>query len=148
MKRLRKFLSLTLSDRRLLVSATLLLGAIRLGLWLLPFQTWRHLLLSRAETAPELKAADRTSFNRVVWAVTVASRYIPGVKCLARALATKVLLTHQGYISELRIGIAKSEQGQLEAHAWVESQGRIVMGGSRDLPRYTPLPLLEAGGRL
>ena len=116
-------------------------------MWLLPFQTWRYLLLSRAETTPELKAADQASFNGVVWAVTVASRYIPGVKCLARALATKVLLAHQGYICELRLGVAKNEKGQLEAHAWVESQGRIVIGGLRDLPRYTPLPLLEAGGR-
>jgi len=34
-------------------------------------------------------------------------------------------------------------QGQLQAHAWVESQGRIVSGGLKDLWRYTPLPLLE-----
>jgi len=32
---------------------------------------------------------------------------------------------------------------QLQAHAWVESQGRIVSGGLKDLWRYTPLPLLE-----
>ena len=147
MKLLRKFLSLTHSDRHLLVSAVFLLGAIRLGLWLLPFPTWRRLLVSRTETTPELKAAEPASQNRVVWAVKVASRYIPGVKCLALALATKVLLAHQGYISELRIGVVKSKSGQLEAHAWVESQGKIVIGGARDLSYYTPLPLLE-GGRL
>ena len=145
MKRLRKFLSLMPSDRRLLVSAALLLGAIRLGLWLLPFQTWRHLLVSRAKTTPELRAGEQASLNRVVWDVTVASRYMPGVKCLARALATKVLLAHQGYISELRLGVTKSEEGQLDAHAWVESQGRIVIGGLRDLSCYTPLPLQEGG---
>jgi len=33
---------------------------------------------------------------------------------------------------------------QLQAHAWVESQGRIVSGGLRDLWRY-PTPI--AGGK-
>jgi hypothetical protein len=42
----------------------------------------------------------------------------------------------------LRIGVAKGEAGKLEAHAWVESQGRIVIGGLRDLPYFTPLPPL------
>lgn len=145
MKHLRKFLSLMPGERHLLVSAVLLLGVIRLGLWLLPFQTWRRLLVSSTEKTPELKTAEQASLNRVVWAVTVASRYMPGVKCLARALATKVLLAHQGYISELRIGVAKTEEGQLQAHAWVESEGRIVIGGLRDLSCYTPLPLQERG---
>jgi len=142
MKRLRKFLSLTPSDRRLLVSAALLLGAIRLGLWLLPFQTLRRLLAKMTQVTTQLQNADLTSMDRVVWAVAVASRYIPGVKCLARALATQVLLSQRSYPTCLRIGVAKSEGGKLEAHAWVESQERIVIGGLRDLSRYTPLPPL------
>ena len=144
MKRLRKFLYLTASDRQLLVSAGLLLGTIRLGLWLLPFQTWRRLLVRMTQTAEELPQTNQLCVDKVVWAVEVASRYMPGrVKCLARALATQVLLGRCGHLAQLRIGVAKSEQGQLEAHAWVESQGRIVIGGLKDLARYTPLPPLE-----
>lgn len=145
MKRLRKFLHLTSGDRRLLVSAALLLGMIRLGLWLLPFQTLRRLLARITQTASKLQEKDQVCVDQVVRAVAVASRYMPGeVKCLARALATQVLLGRRGHQSHLRLGVAKSEAGQLEAHAWVESQGRIVIGGLKDLARYTPLPTLEA----
>jgi len=146
MKRLRKFLSLTPSDRRLLVGTVLLLGAIRLILWLLPFQSWRSLLASMARPKAECQEVEQTSLDKIIWAVTVASRYMPGVKCLASALTTQVLLAQQCYVSDLRIGVAKSEEGQLEAHAWVESQERIMIGGLADLSRYTPLPSLKREG--
>ena len=141
MKQLGKFLWLTKSEQRLLLSAALLLGAIRLGLWLLPFQTLRSLLV-RSTRKTQLQAA-RVSVSRVVWAVEVVSRYMPGVKFLARALATQALLRQHSHQAHIRIGVARSQKGQLQAHAWVESQGRIVSGGLRDLWRYTPLPLLE-----
>jgi hypothetical protein len=66
-----------------------------------------------------------------------------GAKCLARALTTQVLLNRQGYLPDLRIGVAKATAGQLEAHAWIEYQGQVVMGHLNDLARYLPLPSLE-----
>ncbi len=139
---LRKFVTLHKRDRRLLVRAILLLGTIKLGLWLLPFQTLRHLLARMTPANFELQKKDQVYVD-IVWAVEVASRYMPsGVKCLARALATQVLLGRCGYQAQLCIGVA-IEGGQLEAHAWIESQGRIVIGGLKDLARYTPLPTLE-----
>ena len=145
MRRLRKLLHLHKRDRQLLVSAALLLGTIRLGLWLLPFQTLRRFLAGITQTADDLHSTAQVTVDKVVWAVAVASRYMPGgAKCLARALATQVLLGRRGYQAQLRIGVAKNEKGQLEAHAWLESQGRIVIGGLKDLARYTPLPNLEA----
>jgi len=47
------------------------------------------------------------SVGRVVWAVEVVSRYMPGVKCLARALATQVLLRHYSHQAHLCIGVAR-----------------------------------------
>lgn len=139
MRRLRKFLNLRASDHYLLFRAVVLLGAIRLGLWLLPFQALRRLLAGLAQTTSQAEA--QVSIQQVVWTVQVASRCMPGgVKCLARALTTKVILGWYAYPAELRIGVAKGEAGQLEAHAWVESQGRVVIGGLSDLPRFTPLP--------
>jgi hypothetical protein len=146
MKRLRKFLSLTPADRRLLASAALLLGAIRFGLWLLPFQTLQRLLARMIQAPNKMQEVNQVSVDRVIEAVEVASRYMPGgVKCLARALATQVLLGQRGYQAELRIGVAKGEEGQLEAHAWVENQGRTVIGNLADLSRFTPLLPLEGG---
>ena len=144
MKRLRKFLHLATSDRQLLFSAALIIGTVRLGLWLLPFQIWWHFVAEMGQTTHNRQKTDQ-SVEKVVWAVAVVSRYMPGgVKCLARALATQVLLGQRGYRAQLRIGVAKGEGGHLEAHAWVESQGRVVMGGLKDLGRYTPLSAPEA----
>ena len=145
MKRLRKFLHLNKRDRQLLISTALLLGTIRLGLWLHPSLTLRRLAAGMIKTKDKLHKPDQVSVGRVVWAVEVVSRYMPGkVKCLARALATQVLLSRHGHLTQFRIGVAKSSAEQLEAHAWVESQGRVVIGGLKDLGRYTPLPSLEA----
>ena len=140
MRRLRKLVAITSSDRQILVSAILLLGSVRLGLWLLPFQTLRRFLAGMTQTTSKLQKSDQ-SVDKIIWAVRVASRYLPGrVKCLARALTTQVLLERHGYPAQLQIGFAKGDQG-LEAHAWVESQGRIVIGGLKDIERYTTLPM-------
>jgi len=96
----------------------------------------------------KLQPAEKTSVDKVIWAVSVASHYMPGgVKCLARALATQILLHWHGYPADLQIGVAKGEAGQLEAHAWVESQGQIVMGYLSNLSRFTPLPALGGSKR-
>ncbi len=153
MKRLHKFLSLTQGDRFLLLSAVLLLLAVRLGLWLLPFQMLRRFLERLSQVNPERQDVGEQqgctlTTDTIVWAVDIASHYMPGgVKCLARALTTQVLMSRYGYSPELRIGVAKGERGQLEAHAWVENQGQVVIGYLGNLSRFTPMPSFE-GGRL
>ncbi len=144
MKRLRKFLDLPPAERGLLVKAAILLWAIMLGLWLLPFQTFRRLLARVTQAPTGWREANQLSPDRIVWAVAVASRHMPGARtCLAQALAAQVLLARRGHPVRLRIGVAKGEGGRLEAHAWVESEGRIVIGGVGDLLRYNPLPPVE-----
>lgn len=145
MRRLSKFLSLTSSDRQLLINTFVLLGLVRLGLWLLPFQSLRQLLTRISQATHLPQEVDPTELGKVVWVVNLTSRYQPGgVKCLARALTTQVLISRRGYSSELRIGVAKGEQGQLQAHAWVESQGQVVIGHLSNLSEFTPLPSLSS----
>jgi len=66
----------------------------------------------------------------VVWSVSVASRYVPKATCLVQALAMKALLDKEGHPANLQIGVMKDEGGKFQAHAWVESQDRILNGGS------------------
>jgi hypothetical protein len=144
MKRLRKFFNLTPSDRHILLNAVLLLGAIRLGMWLLSFKMLQQILtkLNQAKFAPQ--TLEQLSIKKIIWAVNVASSYTPGhIKCLARALTTQVLLNRCGYSPELRIGVAKGNKGQFEAHAWVENDGEIVIGNLSNLGRFTPLPSFD-----
>jgi len=74
-----------------------------------------------------------------------AQRVVPGATCLPQALAAEALLKRGGLPADLRIGVMKGASGKLLAHAWVESDGRIVVG---DLPGgvdvYTRLPTLPS----
>src|SRR5215203_6202030 len=144
MKRLRKFLCLPPSDHRLLVGTALLLGAIRLGLRLLPFRILQRIVSRLAQAPASSHPADQSLVDRLVWAVTAASRYVPKATCLTQALAAHILLGRHGYPTQLRVGIARGEEGRLEAHAWLENQGKVIVGGG-ELSRYTLLPGMEWG---
>lgn len=137
---LRRFWHIAPADRRLLIWAAWTLGLVRLGLWLLPFGRLRRLLDRPVRPSCQVPA------DKITWAVSAASRYMPAATCLNQALATRVLLAQSGHSATLRIGVARSGTHLLQAHAWVESDGRIVLGDLPDLAHYTPLPPLEGGG--
>jgi hypothetical protein len=144
MERLRKFLCGPAADRHLLITAMVLVGTVRVGLWLLPFRVMRHLLARLAQKNSELQRGALVSIGRVVWAVTVASRYVPAATCLTQALATQVLLCRRGFAAKVHIGVAWGEMKEFRAHAWVEYQGRVLVGGSEAVSHFTPL--LSLGG--
>jgi hypothetical protein len=140
---LRKFLGLTSAERRLLLRAALLLWAIRMGLLVLRFQILHRLLASVTGPRAEVPTSSVFSPGRIARLVSVASRYVPG-NCLSQALAVQVLLARGGHPASLHISVSRSYARQLEAHAWVESRGRVIIGGSGAPSRYTPLPAMEA----
>lgn len=147
MKRIIRLLCLSRADRSLFIKSWGLLGLIRLGLCLFPFQTLRAWLVPRARRRCILSVDEQPSYlSRVTWAVRVASRYLPGAPtCLVQALATQALLARRGLPARLLIGLTQGADGHFEGHAWVESDGRIVMGkGGHE--RYVPLTSL--GDRL
>jgi hypothetical protein len=140
MRRIRKFFNLSSSEQRLLIRAWILLGLIRLGLELFPFSTLRK-LLNRLKSIMGVFEKE-FSEQQLVWSVAVVSRYIPKATCLAQALAAQLLLQQAGRQACLHIGVEEAEEGGIKAHAWVESQGRILIGGF-DLNSYTHLLALE-----
>ena len=161
MKSLHKFWLLSWDDRILFLTAWVILSCLRLGLWLLPFRLLMRLLSIQPHhaiaspfnrkkyAAPVLSMLDKSddcqvSVEIITWAVETASRYTPGgVKCLARALTTQLLMKRYGYVPTLQIGVAKGKDGKLEAHAWIEHQGKVAIGNLADLSRFVPLPSLE-----
>ncbi|MDF5720876.1 MAG: lasso peptide biosynthesis B2 protein [Rhizonema sp. PD37] len=146
MRQLRDLFRLTGSDVTLLATAFVLLGVMRFGLRLLPFRNVLKLQQKMSNLDFHLPTSSKSqiSISKIVWAVNVATRYMPGhAKCLARALTTQVLMNSYGYHPELRIGVAKGEGGTLEAHAWIEYQGQVAIGYLTDLSRFIPLPSFE-----
>jgi hypothetical protein len=137
MRQLRYFWKLRWCERSLLLYTFVLLTMVRLGLRFLSFEQLQRVangLQRRSLTQPFY------SLEGLVWAINICTKYMPGgAKCLARALTVQHLLRWQGYPFELVIGVAKGDRNQLEAHAWVTSEGRIVVGWLPDLERYRPL---------
>ncbi len=144
MKQLRKFVALSSQCRILLCKALVLIGLIRVGLWMIPFRRLNPLIQRVIAQVSRQEPSDVISVSNVVWAIEAASYYFPGKpKCLARALTTQILLNHYGHACELRIGVAKTETEGFVAHAWIERDGQVLIGGDYNLSSLTLLPSLD-----
>jgi len=138
MRRVRKFLSLSLREKSLLVKAVLLVLAIRVGLSILSFSTVQELLAKITKNHIDQDRKGRPSIDQLAWSVAAASHCVPKATCLVQALAIQVLLLREGYPADLQIGVARGNKAELQAHAWVESEGKIINSGS-EIDRFTPL---------
>lgn len=123
MRRVRRYLSLPRSERRLFHEAWRALLSARLRLAAGSFRSaraWseRGALGTLAPGAPQEVAA----------AVRRAARGVPGALCLAQALAARVLLRRRGVPAELCLGAGQAERGGFVAHAWLEHGGEVVFG--------------------
>jgi hypothetical protein len=130
----RKLLQLGNDDRWLLLQAFTAVARASVAVRLLPASI---VLKKLAEDVPLLRQRQPRSAERVAWAVTAAARYIPGSKCLVQAIAGRSLLAKCGIHSQIRIGVAKDSKNWLSAHAWVEVEGKTLIGG--DTAVYAPL---------
>ena len=124
----------------------LLLG-VRIGLACISFQRLRTILESFSQQKPSesshSNSLEEQKVKQIIWAVERSTKFMPGgAKCLAKALTTQVLMERRGLICEFKIGVAKNQQDELEAHAWIERDGQVIMGALPDLDRFKSLPSL------
>ncbi len=142
-RRVHRLSRLDRSEHRLLTfRAALLMGAVRLGLMILPVEALRGLLSRLALRPSRLSGTSRS--DDIARAVTRASMVVPGATCLVRALALEALLERRGYPARLRIGFARTEGGSLSGHAWVEAAG-TVFGAAGDPVPHAPATSPEPG---
>lgn len=125
---LKTLRTLTSVERALLLQALPLVVVVRIALWVLPsrFIVRR---VQRMAASPVADAAPRRSPGEIAWAVEASARRVPRATCLTQAVAGQYLLRRHGHASELRVGVARGESG-FRAHAWIEIDGRILIGGS------------------
>lgn len=107
---------------------------------LLPFRRVRGLMEGQgaAPAPPRLSPDDE---RRLLWAVTaVSQRLLPSRPCLPQALAGQFLLRRRGARPvQLQIGVARNEDGSIEAHAWLEREGQVLLGGAESPRLYRAL---------
>jgi hypothetical protein len=64
---------------------------------------------------------------------------------LTQALAAHLLLLRNGFDAELCLGVARGPGGNFRAHAWVEQDGRVLIG-AKGSQAFTRLADLRDGG--
>lgn len=113
------FLALSGRDRLLVLRALATLAFVRLALGIVPLR-WLRGWATRL-------GSGTMSVERIAWAVSACARRLPGSTCLVSAFALQRILSSEGHVSELHIGVARRHAG-LSAHAWVVCQGKILIG--------------------
>lgn len=138
------FLQLPCKEMQLLAKAVLIIWAVRIALWTVPFRTLYRSIAERKSShkLPPDKCQDNSSARKIIWAVRSASMFVPRASCLTQALAALILLSDSGCHADLRIGVARSGMSgadPLTAHAWLEKDGKVILGGTKC--DYRPLSL-------
>jgi hypothetical protein len=102
----------------------------RYGLQRVQQRLARRAPLRRAPLEPDARSLDEA--RRLAWVVDGTARRGPWrANCLQRSLVLWWFLLRRGVNSEIRIGVRRrpgvpAGSRQLDFHAWVESQGRVL----------------------
>ena len=137
--RLRRLLALSREERTLFLEAVLQLPVMAASLRLLGLGRTQALLVRLAGRRQPLDVRPGDGAVRVR-ARAVASAACHGPfrsNCLQQSLLLWWLLRRVGIASELRIGV-RTRGGRLEAHAWVEAQGQVLIDGVDVRERFAP----------
>ena len=133
---------MTLAEVRDVLAAEWALGRAQLRVWTRP--TGRLVRdapsVARGNGRPDAARLE-TAVRRAAVALDRALRRGPlRPSCLVRALALADLLARRGVPDGLvRIGVRRGDGRVIDAHAWVELDGRVVGDDPRRVRRFTPL---------
>ena len=132
----------TAADLRLLLAVSLVqLLALAAVAWV-PIPTARRALMKVRRSAVALRGV--SSEARVIWAIEATRRWrVFGSSCLARALAAELLLV--GEPLTVVIGVTSPVNGRLKSHAWIERDGRVLVGGAESRREYFPFIAWTSG---
>ncbi len=126
MSKFKDFFKLSTNQKILITKSLILIIIIRLSLSLLSFSNVKK--LSKKFSRPNKNNKNYITVEDIVWSVKVASNYVPRATCLTQAITAQIILSRHNYLSNLKIGVIKSEE--FEAHAWLEIDNEIVLGES------------------
>ena len=144
----RRLASLDGARRRLLIEAAASIALVWAALRVVPFLNLLR-LLDRWVALPiarKREPANPNAVASVTWAVTAASARFPPATCLIQALAAAAMLRRRGLPCQLRIGVRTrgcAGGAPIDAHAWVECEGRIAIG---DLDHLSELAVMAPLG--
>jgi hypothetical protein len=145
--KLYKFMALPWRGKWLYLNTALWLLAVKAGLYLLPFDRLRQWMARFDE--PAGKPAEMEEMRAIIEAIERIGQVLAPLRinCLPQALVGHRLLGRKGFDVQLKIGVLKNRGDRLAAHAWLEYQGRVVIGDLRGLEQFAAFPALGAARR-
>jgi hypothetical protein len=81
---------------------------------------------------------DRTITNIISFVSLIGNGLFEG-NCLCNAMVVKLMLARRNFPVNIRIGISCKGGHHLRGHAWVEKDGKILMGGNNSVLLYIPI---------
>ena len=140
---LSKFAAFPWRVKMLYCNTALWLLAVKVGLYLLPFERLRGWLAHFDE--PVGKQADMEEMRVIIRAIERMGQVLAPLRinCLPQALVGAKFLRRKGFDVELKIGVLKNRGDQLTAHAWLEYNGQVILGDLRNLGQFTSFPSLN-----
>jgi hypothetical protein len=144
----RSFKRRSVPERKAFALATVLVVAVRIALTIAPSRWIIGAVRRLSQRTPSRVVRRRgtvMSDSTLVWAVETASRFVPRATCLTQALAAQIVLQRHGYSATFCLGVPAIPVRPFRAHAWLELDGRIILGGeeSRRLARLSSLMPVE-----
>ncbi len=122
-----------------------MLAMLRLSLALLPYRKVRRVMEASGDRYP-LRTMHLIAYEtEMVWAIERVGRYLVGKKpCLPQALALQWFLRRKGIVTHLHIGVKKDGEQRIAAHAWLEKNGRVLIGGTGSPTNYERLETVKS----
>jgi hypothetical protein len=111
------------AETRLALAAWMVVPAVRIAVAVLPFRFVHRLGTRTSGHAPSAAIAP----DQIARAVHDVARRLPATTCLTEVIAAAYLSARYGHPVAVRLGVGKSE-GRVIAHAWLESEGRPILG--------------------
>ena len=138
MRRILRFFRKPAREKRLILEATLFLGLARFAILFIPFKVKARYLGAHMKKTPNRPVAThKNALIAVARAIQTAGRHAPWeCVCLGRSIAGKLMLNRRKIPATLYLGVAKDDDKNLIAHAWLRSGDMMVTGG-REAPDFT-----------
>jgi len=140
--KLKKLLSYSVKDWSLLVQAWSLLLAIDIGLRILPFRKVQGWIRPPHQKEKSELEAERIIQRSSGFLDLAARHHLYPMTCLRRSLTLQWLLSRAGLYTTLQFGVRR-ENGNLQAHAWLDYQGQVIDKNPIPTEQYANLKAKE-----
>ena len=140
--KLRILLSFSAQDWILLVQAWSLLLVIDIALRMLSFRKVQGWIRSPDQPGVSTIKAEKVIQRSSGFVDLAARHHLYPMTCLRRSLTLQWLLSRAGLYTTLQFGVRR-ENGNLQAHAWLDYQGQVIDKNPIPTEQYANLKAKE-----